>query len=239
MTHLHFNSSRLIRILTDLALVEPVDPPADLAASLGRRVDFSDAVTLSAVLNAPGDAQAQAQHLPASALADELERLQASLAQAIQSMSWPAVTPDEALDLVAVFEPYRQGYQARQRDMDASLRPLRAQARQLLVRAGAALKRLAVLDATFEALLSEREARVLQGLPGMLEKRFAQCHRRHIQGLADATQGDDPATWTQVGGWLCGFGQELKSVLLAELDWRLQPTLGLLQALNPEHMIHE
>jgi hypothetical protein len=52
-------------------------------------------------------------------------------------------------------------------------------------------------------------------------------------------QTDQPALWLQAGGWLAHFCQELHTVLLAELDLRLQPTLGLVEALQnekaPEH----
>ena len=38
--------------------------------------------------------------------------------------------------------------------------------------------------------------------------------------------------WTEPGGWLAAYGADLREALLAELDLRLQPTLGLLDAYN-------
>jgi hypothetical protein len=50
----------------------------------------------------------------------------------------------------------------------------------------------------------------------------------------DNEQPDDPALWMQPGGWLANFCRELQGVLLAELDLRLQPTVGLIEALSNE-----
>jgi hypothetical protein len=36
----------------------------------------------------------------------------------------------------------------------------------------------------------------------------------------------------QPGGWLAAFGQELQEALLAELDARLQPVTGLIEAIR-------
>lgn len=40
--------------------------------------------------------------------------------------------------------------------------------------------------------------------------------------------------WTQPGGWLAVFAQDTRSLLLAELEVRLQPVLGLMEALSNE-----
>jgi hypothetical protein len=56
----------------------------------------------------------------------------------------------------------------------------------------------------------------------------------HARRRADNEQADDPALWMQPGGWLAGFRKELQDALLAELDVRLQPTVGLIEAFSNE-----
>ena len=51
-TRTHFFSSRLIRILSDLAILEAVEPGAGFSEKLGLWVDYSDAIALSNTLNA-------------------------------------------------------------------------------------------------------------------------------------------------------------------------------------------
>ena len=74
------------------------------------------------------------------------------------------------------------------------------------------------MDAAFEGILIEREKKLLTTLPSLMERRFKQLQTER----------------SQQEGWLARFGQELQTVLLAELDLRLQPTLGLLEAFNDQ-----
>jgi hypothetical protein len=63
--------------------------------------------------------------------------------------------------------------------------------------------------------------RVLAWLPGLLDKRFAHWRRSatdHTGALINP-------------GWLAAYAHEWRTALLAELDWRLQATDGLLAAL--------
>jgi hypothetical protein len=56
----------------------------------------------------------------------------------------------------------------------------------------------------------------------------------HQGEQAGAPQPDDPARWRQPGGWLHRFDKELEAALLAELEVRLQPVTGLMEALRNE-----
>jgi hypothetical protein len=118
--------------------------------------------------------------------------------------------------------------------MELQIRPLRSKARQALSAISEKLRLLATLDAALDQILSGRERQVLSGVPALLEMRFAHWLGAHQQQLVETGQADAPARWTQPGGWLADFGNELKMVLLAELDLRLQPALGLLEALSNE-----
>jgi hypothetical protein len=56
--------------------------------------------------------------------------------------------------------------------------------------------------------------------------------KAHQQMLVDTQQTDNPAGWTQAGAWLARFCNDMQMLLLAELELRLQPTVGLIEALN-------
>ena len=53
-------------------------------------------------------------------------------------------------------------------------------------------------------------------------------------GSAACLQTDDPAMWMRPGAWLANFRDELLEALLAELDVRLQPAMGLIEAFSNE-----
>ena len=67
----------------------------------------------------------------------------------------------------------------------------------------------------------------------LLEQRFKQLLQAYLQ-KTDAASRTEPHHWLISGGWLALFYQDMLELLLAELDVRLQPVVGLLEALN-EH----
>jgi hypothetical protein len=138
------------------------------------------------------------------------------------------------LEMPSAFEPYRRYYLAQQRDMELGTRPLRAKARDVLARTSPALKTLATLDAALDDILNDRESKLLANVPVLLEKRFTQLRKEHEHRLESTGMTDIPAYWMHAGGWLARFRTDLQTVLLAELDLRLQPTVGLIEALNHE-----
>lgn len=149
-----------------------------------------------------------------------------------RAMPWPK--KDVPLEIAGAYAPYLRYYQTQQREMDLKVKPLRAQVREVVGSASAPLGQLAALDAAMETLLAERESLLLAKVPTLMEERFKQLRTAHQEALLRAQQDDRTELWTQPGGWLARFCTELQNVLLAELDLRLQPTVGLLEALHNE-----
>jgi len=242
----NFHSSKLIRCLTDLAIVDAVEPGSEFAQKLGLWIHFADAISLSAVHN---DSMASPPKVPPvvrpvarDAACAEFERIQGSLMNSIMkscssnpgkshiSLSTPAL--ELPMDMGATYTPYRRFYEAHQRDMELMIQPLRANVREALAKASPRLKKLADLDATLEKILRERESKLLSKVPLLLKKRFEQLFREHQQKLVDAQQADNPVDWMQAGGWLARFGNDVQMLLLAEMELRLQPTMGLIEAFD-------
>ena len=218
------------------------------AEKLGLWVDYTDAIALYAVHNAGNTAPRVApdaeQDGARGDVAADFARIRASLEQGIartaapkrgqSGVALPVPADDAAADLGGVYESYRRYYQAHQRDMDLSVPPLRARVREELAAASPALQQLAALDGAFESILNDREARLLATVPQLLKKRFAHLRKLHLQTLEETQQPDRPDQWMHAGAWLARFCDELQTVLLAELDLRLQPAVGLLEALQNE-----
>lgn len=234
-----FNSAGLVRLLAELAVAEVADPKQDFAARLGEWLDLKDALALYSALHAiPPESASRA--MPAAFLRAELVRVRAALtagitadtAQSVGSaLALPTPLPSDTAETAADFAPFHRYYVAHQRAMAASIGPLRAAVRTALGRHSSALRQLAGLDAVMEQALAAREASLLATVPALLGKRFAHLHESH-QRARDAAQADDPARWMDPGGWLARFCVELQRVLLAELELRLMPVVGLLAALE-------
>ena len=255
----NFNSSRLTRFLADLSVVDAAESKQAFAERLGEWLDFTDAITLHALHNtrqaSPGAAQFKGQTVAGNAIRAEFARVRANLASSITKscspaggearIKWPSL-PTPSLgggsEIVADYEPFHRFYLAHQRDMEASIRPMRARVRLALSQASPGLRQLAALDAALDKILFDRERKLLSTVPLLLEKRFGQllgAHQASLTLLVDSLQVDSPDMSTQPGAWLADFCNEMQGALLAELDLRLQATIGLIEAFSEEANKHK
>jgi hypothetical protein len=250
LTRTNFHSSKLIRVLSDLAMLEAAGPGVAFAEKLGLWLNLHDAINLCSAHNASAPvASSGGKPVASGAIGDEFARIQAALVNSITQsgvssagrsrMALPSPKPGDTLEEAGAYEPYRRYYLAHQRDMELRVRPLRAHVRDVLAKASPALRQLAALDAVFDGVLGDRESKVLSTIPSLLDRRFGQLRKAHQQKLVDAQQEDNPAFWVKTGGWLARFCHEMQTVLLAELDVRLLPTLGLIEAFNNEMTKHK
>lgn len=251
----NFNSSRLIRLLADLAIVDTTEPGPAFAERLGLWLDFTDAISLFAALNehtnalALADGQTAAPTLAGVAVDAEFARVRARMAQLITlscspgtaqaRIKWPIPKPDLPIEFAADYEPFRRFYLAHQRDIESSARQVRANVRDVLAQASPSLKKLADLDAALDQILSERESKLLASVASLLEQRFEYLLNKHQQSFVDRQQTDSLELWMLDGAWLARFRDEMQTVLLAELDVRLQPALGLIEAFGQEITKHQ
>lgn len=254
----HIHSSSLTRFLTENAMLDADQVADDVGQQVGDWLNFRQAIALHGVLTPeptptlqPRTAQtSRARVLTSEALARHVDKVRSQLVQSITQgappgsglarIEMPPPTLDEPVEPKTAYAPYRRFHAAHQRQMQASLLTLRAQVRGQLAQSAAPMSQLAALDAAFENILSEREALLLGQVAKLLEKRFAQALKQHTQAQAKAkalaTDGpnDGPSALARAGvnaaNWLTPFAQSLRTALLAELDTRLQPTLGLLEA---------
>lgn len=246
--HTHLHRSLLLRLLAEQGMVDTAVAIGDVAPRLGDWLDFRQAISLHGVLN-PQAPTEQAAHtsraaiMSPEALTRHVDKVRSQLVQSISQgaptgsgltrIDMPPAELDEPLDPKTAYEPYRRFYAAHQRQMESAIRSLRSQVRGQLSKSSSALQQLATLDAAFENILSEREAVLLGKVSKLLEKRFAQALKQHLKKQADSAA--DGATPVQALAWLMPLRQGLRTALLAELDTRLQPTLGLLEAFNAEN----
>lgn len=219
-----------MRLLAGLSAAGgPATPQAAIAQRLGQWLDWTDAIPLSAVLAgpaAPAGGTVPHDSLAAQPVRAALARVRADLTRAITgdavfAAARPAASGADAQEGVAEqaaahdhFAPYRRACQTLQRAMAGRIAPLRQQARVALGQASPGLARLAALDAVMDEWLAPRERSLLASVPTLLEHRCEQLRQQ----------------WPQ--DWAARLGPEVQDVLLAELDVRLQPVEGLIEALG-------
>mgnify|MGYP000182031623 CR=1 FL=1 len=234
------NGSRLIRFLSDLAVSDVEVSHKQFTEKLGQFVSFSDAITLSSVHSKLSRMAFEPTEASNESVRNEFLRVREVLVTSIIKSFTPSTGPatislpipkvDTPRDKAMSFEPYQRFYARHQREMDFKIQSL-----QLYVRDGVSglsleLAQLAELDAALGDVLAIHTRRLFAVIPTLLSKRFEYLRKEYQQALANPAVTE----WANPGGWLHAFYQEMQGLLLAELDVRLQPTLGLVEALNEQ-----
>lgn len=244
--HTGFTGSPLVRLLARLTEADVPDAKPAFAERLSQWLSWTDAISLSAALNGPAATAQPVARAGASTEEGEFARMRSALVNAVTEDS--TSTPDQGwssrrspardtppADTTISFTPHRSRYFAKQQAMELGIGPLRARLRAALTARSSALAQLAAVDAVMEQVLGEQERSLLSTVPVLLEKHFERLRQAHLATLAaiepdnDAQTPDEAAT---AAPWLAEFRRDMQSVLLAELDLRLQPVEGLLEALR-------
>jgi hypothetical protein len=215
---------------------------------LGQLIDLSDSVALSAAHDKLGlmrrDAgPAASPAVSSEAVIAEFIRVRTAAVQFIVStftpgegVSWlslPIITSETPELERASYERYQLFYVNHQREIIFKLNKLRVDTRSAVSTHSARLEQLVALDTALEATLNVHTQKLFAGVPRLLGKRFDALYQQHQQAVAEH-ETDDPQLWGEPGGWLEQFNREMQGLLLAELEVRLQPILGLIEALNEE-----
>ena len=240
-----FNSSSLVRLLASLDITPVADKAPTFAESLSHWVAWTDAISLSTALGA--GATAGTEHVQAGlparvdAVVAQLRRLRKDLTESVandsilsganwgksRSASTGEVNAGNEADFD--FAAYRRSFSAQQRTMEERIGELRAAARAVASDHSPALRQLAALDAAMDSALGVHQRRVTANLPVLLEKRF-KGGRPALQATP-TRQADAPASVTGQKP-PAGYGHTLQAVLLAEMEVRLLPVEGMIDALG-------
>lgn len=213
-----FNRSALVRQLAGWQAAQADAPRQNVAERLADWLNVADAITLHAAhrsMAAVNTVKAQAVPGKAGDLNAECAQVRTTLAKAIAtrpfnlSVQQPAAT-------AADFPLFQQRYLDQQRRMEMRIEALRAHVRQTLSLTSPPLAQLAALDAVLAQMLAGREQKLLGSVPSFLKARFKDLYT--TRASADDNR------------WLDTFEHDFQQTLLAELDLRLQPIVGMVEA---------
>lgn len=221
--HATQHHSRLIRFLSDLAVADLEVSQRDFGERLGLLLNFADSILLADTLKGLPQAPLPVDGTDTGDLKATFLRTQATLVSGIITscsasapiarLRWPLHPPDSAIQ----FDPYLRFYVAHQRELDLGVRALRTQVRDAVRVVSTPLAQLAALDLVMEEVLWDHIRRCFAVVPRFLQQRF-----NHLLGESVTA----PA--------LEQFCRETQGLLLAELETRLQPVMGLIEAFEQE-----
>lgn len=240
------HSSELLRFLTGQGLVDAHAQTGDVGQRLGDWLDFRQAIALQSFIGTVDDPPAEpvrpSARVDAAVLRRRFDEVRLALEQSILKgtvpalglarIDLPAAELEHPIDPKTAFDPFRRYAAGHQRQMEGIIRSLRMQLRGMLDKGTTQHRQLSTLDAIFDNVLTPREHRQLGHIPALFERRFNQAVRQHMKQLVQAADHDEPAPRTST--WLAPLRDQLQAALLAELDLRLQPMLGLIDALSTD-----
>lgn len=246
-------STALVRLLASWTPEPAAAPLPAFDQRLGDWVSAFDAIGLEAaqrtVRTMADEPARRARPTLARELGEALERARGTLERAIAQ---DALLPGET-----GYAPWRRRHQELQRQMEQMIGALRAHVRGELERSSVALRQLAALDAAFEPILAPREQALLPATAALLEQRYRALRRDHPADDSEGGDGDVPgvdvadtaasapaarpaavrAQARKQPTWLTLFESDWRQALRAELQLRLEPVTGLVEAaaaeLNP------
>jgi hypothetical protein len=209
-----------------------LDPPRqDAAERLGLWLNAADSITLHAALQAGGEVQrkpAAARPAELAAVQQDVERTRRELETSLLATLERQVS--EHLEAHQDAVPSARGpgaspaavdasYLEQQRRMSSQVRALRSRVRLAVAKSSPALRQLATLDAVMERALAGREQPLLGLVPMLLQRRVERA-------LAEPEASPEAII------------RQCQAFLLAELELRLEPVVGLIEAFSNHTHTH-
>ncbi len=236
-TQIHAHSSRLARLLAELVGADTAGSDRLVTERLGQLFDLPDSIRLSSVLDKPAAGPAQAAGISREeAKAEFLRARTAIISSALRSfipgggsirLRFPAIATREDFEQAATADALLAFYTAQQRDIDFRVRNLQAATRDTVAGFSPRLAQLAALDAALGDPLAANNRRFFSTVCALLGKRIGYLLDEYHQAVS--AQPRDEQLWT---GTLARLRSDMQGLLLAEIETRLLPALGLIEALD-------
>jgi len=235
------STSRLVRFLSEWIDGEVTAATTGFADRLGQLFDLPDSIKISSALETVPGLRFEPCELSIDALRNEFFNGRASLIRtALRTLApgsghtrvrFPAENTAATATATEVTdpEPYLVFYALLQRDIDFRARTLHAAIRESVAGFSPSLAQLCALDGALNEPLAANNRRLFGAIPGLLEKRFEFLVAEYRLTVPEGQH--EPGLWTQS---LATLRNDMRGLVLAEIETRLLPTLGLIEALE-EH----
>lgn len=234
-------------LLAQLTATKLSSPERNLALHLSRLIGLSDSIALARGLRQLPSKFDQTSVDSIAAVQDDVllsrERMMRVITHSFahEAELTPIQVPSASVgvrpEALLSYQPYQRFYTTQQVQMASDIQSLRLRVRAGLAAFSLEMQQLAELDKIVDASLAAHTRKLFNVTPKLLEQRFAELLATHLEHNA-VDIAKDPNDWLLPGGWLSLFYHDMRELLLAEFDVRLQPVLGLLEALNQQVTLH-
>jgi hypothetical protein len=217
------------------------------AERLGRLIDLSDSVRLSNAHSHIATMGFKPTADSSQAVTAQFLRVRTAIVQSLVRSFVPGASDtrvklppnrgDASPDEASAFEPYKNFYTAQQRDIDGKIQRLQSDVREAAAGISPKLAQLAALDMVLGDTLALHARKFFSAIPKLLAKRYSHLHRDFQPAVSGAKHSNNMSLQERERS--CGklhrqFCAEMQGLLLAEIEARLLPVLGIIEALNTE-----
>ncbi|NIB42986.1 DUF3348 domain-containing protein [Pseudomaricurvus alkylphenolicus] len=245
-SQISLHGSRLVRYLSDLAVSDVQPSHKDFALRLGQMFDFSDSIKLSRVHGGLKRLKFEPLDITADAIKREFLQVRQAAVKAILKSFEPDAAGVKYRFPVAKepqagnesqgspgFEVYQRFYLGHQRELESRVQFLQSFVRDGAMGLSPRLAKLVELELALGETVAQQGRRFFGVIPKLLERRFhflwlEYQQQQHQQPLFEGEDARRPITWLEQ------FRREMQGLLLAELEARLQPVLGLVEAIDED-----
>lgn len=235
-------NSRLVRYLGDLDLLGSQPQETQFSRRLGRLIDLSDSVSLADKLSVLSKTVGAVEQGIGKGVADQLKSLfieqrrgmvefmaRSFVNHHTQDSDLPVPPfrlpiPADELNIEERFKPYQRFYGLHQSEMEHQIQLLMNQVREQIEAHSPRLALLIELDRAMTETMQSYFRSKLSTLSTLLKARF------------EFLFGEVEAGRLSSGLSVERFVADMKEMLMGELDLRLQPVLGLIEACEKEEI---
>jgi Protein of unknown function (DUF3348) len=234
------NGSRLVRFLTELEVSDVPVSHKYFTQRLGELFDLNDSITLSDMHSQLArlsfeEPTGNVREIKTDFLVARTGIIEAAINSFIvgkqsSRLSFPLHADEPPEDIKGASDACVRFYSAQQREVDYRIRELQQWVRDAVSGLSLKLARLAQLDATLHETLAPRARRYFSSVSGLLGKRATLLLQTYQNSLSDGENNQQ--LWAKTADTL---RIECRGLLLAEIEARLLPVMGLIEAMD-EHI---
>lgn len=231
-------SSRLVRFLTDLSVSDTQVSHRQFTERLGQLIDFSDSITLSEAHARTLEVESEDAEEFREGITREFLRARSTIVQAAMRSFFPGSGPtrikwpkEEAPPAgpTSAAQVYLKFYHQQQMDVDTKIRGLHLRTREAIALLSPNLARICAIDEALSDALNSHSRRYLSAVPTLLGQRLEHLYQQYALEVKDGA--DSALAWAETRE---RYRRESQGLLLAEIEARLLPAFGLIEALNEE-----
>ena len=248
--------SRLVRRLTEMGIIGKPVSADQFAESVGSLLDFSGSVTLSNMLGELSHAPVEPGGNTPETIKSEFLKSHAGLVRDIVKSFIPRLgssrnrlpSPSEFFancmlkdvfskssgagmpNSAAAYAPYRKHYLSIQGQLAIASERLRMKMARDVAGLSPMLAGLAGMDKGLGDAFYDLQSQLLGRIPEYLEHHFTHLLSKNWMILPAGSDVSHLAPWMAPGGWISLFCDQMQELLFAELELRLLPVVGMIEA---------